>query len=67
MKTQYKNVYLVKKNGMPYYQSSILINGKSFTQLHKTERDAALSIDRTLISQGREPVNILKRKVAGEE
>jgi hypothetical protein len=67
MKSKYKGVSLVKKNGIPYYQISSMIEGKRVSQIFKSEREAALSIDRGLISRGKEPVNILRRKVADDK
>ena len=60
-KSQYRNVMPVKNNGVLYYQAAVMVNGHQYRQLFKTEREAALSVDRTLISNGREPINILKR------
>lgn len=34
---------------------------KGIKATYKTERDAALAVDRTLIAKGKEPINILKR------
>lgn len=54
----YKHVNLhYLKNGDIKY-SSALGSGKYLN----TEREAALAVDKYLIKQGKEPINILKRK-----
>jgi hypothetical protein len=62
-KTKYKYVRHIMKNGLPYYQATYTINdGQSNSKTFIDLREAAKSVDLYLISKGREPVNILKRK-----
>ena len=62
---KFKNVYILKsrKNETLIYKGAIVINGKLKQKLDfKTEREAALFVDKALISFNKEPINILKRK-----
>jgi hypothetical protein len=52
----YKFVYWKKTRSCWY------ANVKGVQQYHKDERAAAKAADLILIAQGREPVNVLKRK-----
>ena len=71
--SKYKNVYdnsMHRPNGhlteykwMAKIFASKTPSGKQFTKSYKTEIEAALAIDRKLISMGKEPVNILKPKL----
>jgi hypothetical protein len=55
-KSVYKFVYWKKTRSCWY------ANVKGVQQYHKDERAAAKAADLILIAQGREPVNVLKRK-----
>lgn len=46
------------KKGSYWWMGRILGAGNAYT----LERDAALFVDKMLISKGKEPINILKRK-----
>lgn len=61
---KFKNVYIrkCKKNKTFFYIARVIINGKLKLKSFKTERDAALFVDKALISFNKEPINILKRK-----
>ena len=59
-KSKYKYVSKELKNGLIYYLRCKM-NGYGHCR-YKTEREAALSADKILISVGKEPVNILVRK-----
>lgn len=63
-KTEYRNVYESKcrKNHTSLYRANISINGKLKQKSFDNIRDAALFVDKALISFGKEPINILKRK-----
>lgn len=56
---KYKHVLKTEVNGHVYYR----INIKGVSKIgYKTEREAALAVDKYLINKGKEPVNILVRK-----
>ena len=57
-KSKYKYVSQIETAGNVWWRGVIYGNGKSF----KTEREAAIYIDKRLIEKGKEPVNILVRK-----
>jgi hypothetical protein len=62
-KTRYKYVRNIMLNGLPCYQARYTINdGNANSKVFTDLREAAKSVDLYLISKGREPVNILKRK-----
>ena len=52
---KYKLVYVYETNGVKIYRSN-------HGQYYDNEREAALSVDKNLIEDGKEPINILKRK-----
>lgn len=57
--SQYKNVAcFLDSNGTERWRA--IINKNSF--FFDSERDAAMAIDKHLIENGKEPINILKRK-----
>ena len=63
-KSKYKYVYSSIRQGRKlwsaqFYRQKTKLVGTTY---FKTEREAALAVDKHLISEGREPVNILKRK-----
>lgn len=63
MKSKYANVYC--PNPRDYRKKSqwrarIKINGETYDQYYKTEKEAAIAIDKILIKHNRKPVNILK-------
>ncbi len=58
--SKYKNVQkIIHKDGHVRWEAKLPNTAKVFD----TERDAALCIDKNLISRHKEPVNILKRKI----
>ena len=60
----YKNVYFHKINGKDIvWYCSGSINGLKFFINSTSERDAAIKYDMKMIETGREPKNILKRKL----
>ena len=63
--TEYKNVqeWVCRKNATTLYVGSVMIEGKRKRKTFDNIRSAALFIDKALISFGKEPVNILKRKL----
>ena len=60
----YKGVYFLKngKNGGNWIAQGS-INNKKFMITSQNERDAAIKYDMKMIETGREPKNILKRKL----
>ena len=57
--SNYKNVQkVIHKDGTVRWEAKLPRTAKIFD----TEREAALCIDKNLISRDKEPVNILKRK-----
>ena len=61
-KYKYVSLYKSRKTGETIWQGCIDNIGKVFKGL-TGEHDAALFIDKHLISLGKEPVNILKHKL----
>ena len=60
---KYKNVYFVRGwNGGLLWRYQVTVNGKRWYKCFKTEKEAALALDKQLLTQGLEPINILKRK-----
>ena len=59
-KSKYKFVQIEHHNGITYYVRSAMCGCGQ--KRYKSEREAALSADKILIEQGKEPVNILVRK-----
>ena len=58
-KSQYKCVQILEANDKTYYVVNIKGYGRNSFE---TEREAAIAVDKIKIKQGKEPVNILKRK-----
>lgn len=60
-KTKYKYVYIVSYNGVKTYRAELckLRFNKCFSIL----RDAALAVDKKLMENKIDPVNILKKKI----
>jgi hypothetical protein len=59
----YKGVYTQRCKGRDgYWFARGSINGKRFAIYAKTEREAGLKYDMKMIENGKEPVNVLKRK-----
>jgi hypothetical protein len=57
--SKYKGVKIrIHKNGNKVYMISLYGSGSA---TYKTEREAALVVDKIYIKNGKEPVNILKR------
>ncbi len=56
-KSKYKYVSQIELSTGVWWRGSINGTGKSF----RTEKEAAIYIDKKLIKKGKEPVNILKR------
>lgn len=61
-KSKYKYVSCQELNGELVWRGVFLKNGSGNGKTFKTEREAALYVDKKLIEQGKEPVNILVRK-----
>lgn len=64
MKARYRNVYA--PNPRHYrkkdqWRGRIVINGVTYDGYYKTEKEAAIAIDKLLIKHGKSPVNILKK------
>ena len=59
-KSKYKYVYGIQPDGDRWYWQ-LRLKGVS-NKCYDTEREAALVVDKYLISKGKEPVNILVRK-----
>jgi hypothetical protein len=59
IKSKYKHVGCKTDGSKEYWQAYI---PGEFRKCYNTERQAAIEIDKHLISVGKEPVNILKRK-----
>jgi len=64
---KYKYVSIYKVNDGIFYRALFVRTYKygqySGSKLYDTEREAALAVDKYLLSIGRNPVNILKKKV----
>lgn len=58
IKSKYKYIHCKVMNNKEYWDARI--NGK-FRCSYDSEREAAIAIDKYLISEGKEPVNILKK------
>ena len=58
----YKHVYKHQRKKSLVFRAELSINGKMRRKEHDDEREAAKWVDMQLISAGKEPVNILKRK-----
>lgn len=57
---KYKYVsYQMDKKGNYWWMGRVLGSGNAYA----LEKDAALFVDKRLISKGKEPINVLKRKV----
>jgi len=59
-KSKYKYVQNLKRNGKDYW--TLNIPGVSKIK-YETERAAAIAVDKYLLSKGKEPLNILVRKI----
>lgn len=55
--SKYKGVFLMETKDTPW-----LMRIGKYQKRHQTEIDAAIAYDLLMMSQGREPVNIYKRK-----
>ena len=70
MKSKYKYVYhcpfktgsASKLNDLNVWQGYVRINHVNKRKKFKTERDAAIWVDKTLMENGLQPVNIFKPK-----
>jgi len=61
--TGYKYVYkVIKRGGDEMYEAKLRTNGVDKCLYFKTSKEAAIAVDKHLISQGKEPINVLKRK-----
>ena len=58
--SKYKYVNIEPNNGRVYYRIGVPNYSK---KRFNTEREAAIAVDKILIEQGKEPVNILKKIV----
>lgn len=59
IKSKYKHVQIMDMNDKFYYVVNMQGVGRNSFD---SEREAAIAVDKILISKGKEPVNILKRK-----
>lgn len=50
------------QDGEIVYQANIQINKKAFKKFFPTAREAAKHVDIILLQNGKDPVNVLKRK-----
>ena len=57
--SKYKYVNVEPRNGKVFYRIGVPNHSK---KRYKTEREAAIAVDKILIGQGKEPINILVRK-----
>jgi len=60
-KSKYKYVTCHKSNRELYWRGVFFKNGYGNGKSFKKEREAALYVDKKMIEQGKEPVNILVR------
>lgn len=63
MKSKYSNVYAPTPRQIGRireWRARIRINGVVYDGYYKTEKDAAIAIDKILIRNGKPPINILK-------
>jgi len=57
---KFKYVYKVSnRTGQIEYSATITINRVRFNSRHKTERAAAIAVDRYLLENHKQPINIL--------
>tara|TARA_Y100000389_G_C17315642_1_gene440298 strand:- start:378 stop:578 length:201 start_codon:yes stop_codon:yes gene_type:complete len=61
-KSKYKYVSQQELNGELVWRGVFFKNGSGNGKTFKTEREAALYVDKKLIENGKEPVNILVHK-----
>ncbi len=62
-KSIYKNVYICLYNGkQTRYMAQISLKGSKIQKLFDIEKEAAICVDKFLIKNGKEPVNILTKK-----
>lgn len=64
MKSRYSNVYAPNPRHyrkLNQWRGRIVIKGITYDGYYKTEKEAAIAIDKILINHGKEPVNILKK------
>jgi len=62
---EFKHVYEYadsEQDGEIVYQANIQINKKVFAKFFPTAREAAKHVDIILLQNGKDPVNVLKRK-----
>ncbi|MGL5233894.1 MAG: hypothetical protein ACRC8Z_03955 [Empedobacter falsenii] len=63
IKTEYKNVYKYEHKGCTYFRFIYSMGYKTTASIRYNDlRTAAINLDKLLISKGKEPINILKRK-----
>lgn len=58
---KYKYVSRICMNGNELWRGTFFKNGKGNGKNFETEREAAIYVDKKLIENGKEPVNLLKR------
>lgn len=61
--TKYKYVVECLKCGKTTFMAGFKHNGKQNTKHYPTEKEAAIAVDVYLISKGKDPVNILIKKI----
>lgn len=59
-KTKYKYVYIVSFDNVETYRAEL--SKYKFCKCFDNMRDAAIAVDKKLLENNKEPVNILKRK-----
>lgn len=59
---KYKHVFVYTRNEETFFEAILTIKGDKLRVKCKIESEAARAIDLFLISKGKEPVNILKKK-----
>lgn len=63
-KSKYKGVYPVIQNGKTlYWRATFTYKGRRQEKVNLNERKSAICYDKMLIEIGKEPVNILTRKI----
>lgn len=60
---EFKSVYeYAEPDGTIIYEGKVQINKRIFSKMFPTAREAAIHADKILLQNGKEPINILKRK-----
>ena len=51
-----------KRNTNEFWEAKITNRIITYRSIHKTEKEAAIAVDKILIKNGYEPINVLKQK-----